>query len=174
MARSSCPLMFLLIGPALLAAADFQDMRIQPPFKTILASNTLLMDTPGCTLIEESEGNVVILSVAAVVLKDQSPRTRLDAERICQAKALAYAVGEREGIKVAHTEIVEDRTVVIFKDGVERAKSVSDYLEVTQTKIRGVIKGMPVVGKWRSADGKTFYLALGVIVDKDGVPVRSK
>ena len=33
---------------------------------------------------------------------------------------------------------------------------------------------MTVIGRWRSADGKVFYLALGVLCDSKGEPVERK
>ena len=49
---------------------------------------------------------------------------------------------------------------------------MSEYLQVTTAQVQGVAKDMPVVGRWRSRDGSVFYLALGVVVDKSGRPVR--
>jgi hypothetical protein len=39
---------------------------------------------------------------------------------------------------------------------------------VTKTKVEGIAKDMPVIGRWRSKDGEVFYLAIGSIVGKDG------
>ena len=36
----------------------------------------------------------------------------------------------------------------------------------------GRTKGLAVVGRWRSADGRVFYLAVGGRFDKSGEPIR--
>jgi hypothetical protein len=113
----------------------------------------------------------MIVSVASTVLKNDSASERLRAERVCRPKALASVVGERSGVQIAHTEEVRDKTIVVIVDGREKAKSVSELLEVTKSKVSGIAKDMPVVGRWKSKDGMIFYLAIGVICDKDGNPV---
>ena len=53
-------------------------------------------------------------------------------------------------------------------DGKEHGRNVSEFLEVTKTKVQGIAKDMPVVGRWKSKEGDVFYLAIGGIVDKKG------
>ena len=47
----------------------------------------------------------------------------------------------------------------------------ADLLKISRAKVEGITRDMPVIGRWRSADGDTFYLAIGVIIDRDGKPV---
>ena len=113
----------------------------------------------------------LIVSVASTVLKDDSSSERLRAERVCRPKALASVVAERTGVQIAHSEESKDKTIVVIIDGQEKAKSVSELLEVTRSKVSGIARDMPVVGRWKSKDEMIFYLAIGVICDKKGNPV---
>ena len=109
-----------------------------------------------------------MLAVASTVLKDSSAADRLRAEKVCRVKAFACLVQERKGVQVFHTEESRDKTVVVNLDGKEHGTSVSESLEVTKTKVEGIAKDMPVVGRWKSKEGDVFYLAIGGIVNKKG------
>lgn len=152
----------------------FRDTKIEAPFEQYLLAQPLLMEVTGAKIIKKKDGGTVVLAVASTVLKDNSPQERLRAERVCKVKALASVVAEKQGIQVAHTEKLEERTVVVIEDGQEKATSVSDLLQVTKTKVQGIARDMPVVGTWKSRDGDTFYLALGIVCDQRGVPVRQE
>ena len=78
---------------------------------------------------------------------------------------------QRKGVRVYHQEVHKDRGVVKLEDGQETGKSLSQLLQVTETRAEGIIKGMPPVGQWRSHDRRTYYVAFGTIVDRDGNPV---
>jgi hypothetical protein len=167
-----------LLLAGLLAGADedekFADVLIEKPFAAYLRANPLLMEVPGAKIIRLDDGKQVILAVASTVLDDDKPRTRLNAEKVCRVKALASVVAEKQGVQVAHLEKVEERTVIVLEDGKEKGKSVSEVLQITQSQVKGLAPGMSVVGRWKSKDGQTFYLALGVICDKKGNPIRAE
>lgn len=149
-------------------SVGFTDDRIEPPFKQYLRANPLLMEIGGAKIIRLREGRRMIVSVASTALKDDSASERLRAERVCRTKALASVVAERAGVQVAHSEESRDKTIVVIIDGREKARSVSELLEVTKAQVSGIARDMPVVGRWRSKDGMIFYLAIGAVCDKDG------
>jgi hypothetical protein len=130
------------------------------------------MEIGGAKIIRMRPECRLVVSVASTVLKDDSASERIRAERVCRPKALASVVAERTGVQIAHTEELKDKTIVVIIDGKEKAKSVSELLEVTRSKVSGIAKDMPVVGRWKSKDGTIFYLAIGVICDKEGNPVE--
>ena len=158
----------LILGAEPSAAETFSDVRIDKPFDSYLLANPLLMESTGAKVIKLSKKRSLVMAVASTVLKDNSPREKLRAEKVCRVKALAALVQEQKGVQVFHTEESMDRTVIVNVDGKEHGKSVSDFLEVTKTKVQGIAKDMPVVGRWKSKEGDVFYLAIGGIVDKNG------
>ncbi len=66
---------------------------------------------------------------------------------------------------------LNDKTVITLQDGKETGKSVSELLEIATSKVEGVAKDLPVAGRWKSSNGKVFYLALGVECDQEGEAV---
>ncbi|MCG3774766.1 MAG: hypothetical protein JW395_1591 [Nitrospira sp.] len=44
-------------------------------------------------------------------------------------------------------------------------------LSFTKAKEESTVRDMPVIGRWRSAEGDTFYLAIGAVIDRSGKPV---
>jgi hypothetical protein len=164
-----------LLLAGLLAGADderFADVLLDKPFAAYLRANPLLMEVPGAKIIRLEDGNQMIVAVAYTVLADDRAKTRLDAEKVCRVKALASVVAEKQGAQVAHVEKGEERTVIVLEDGKEKARSVSEVLQITQTQVEGLAPGLSVVGRWKSKDGQFFYLALGMICDKKGNTIR--
>jgi hypothetical protein len=63
---------------------------------------------------------------------------------------------------------------VVLDGGKESGKSVSELLQSTKTKVQGITKEMPVVGRWKSKEGDVFYLAIGIVCDSKGDPISGK
>lgn len=51
-------------------------------------------------------------------------------------------------------------------------RTAAEHLKLTREKVAGLAKGLPVVGRWRSADGKLFYLAVGGRFNARGEQIR--
>jgi hypothetical protein len=147
---------------------QFTDVVIDKRFKSYLQSNPLLMEVTGAKVIREKRGRLVLMSVASTVLKDESPSERLRAEKVCRVKAFAGMVAEKKGVQVCHVETLKEKTEVVIDNHIETGTSVSELIQVTQIKVEGITKDMPVIGRWRSKDGTVFYLAIGSFLDENG------
>lgn len=170
------PLACLLIALAPADAIDdkFRDVTLEKAYAPYLRGSVVLMEVAGAKVVRLKNGRRVVLGVGSVVLKDDSARARIDAEKVCKVKALAAVVGEREGVQVAHEEKVADKTVIVLDEKGEKATSVSEVMSIARTKTQGIVKGMSVVGKWLSKDGKVLYVALGSICDSKGEPIEDE
>ncbi len=167
-------LVLLQFSTSFCGAADkpqFADVVIDKQFQPYLLSNPLLMEFTGAKVVRDRQGRTILLSVASTVLKNDSPAERLRAEKVCKAKTFAGMVAEKHGVQVCHVETLNEKTVVVIDAGGETGKNVSELLQVTQTKIEGITKDMPVIGRWKSNSGDVFYVAVGVILDKNGEPL---
>lgn len=171
---TSALLLLLAVLPAADDDAKFRDVVLDKPYQPYLLGNPLLMEVAGAKIVRLENGHRVLLAVGSVVLKDDKPKTRLDAEKVCRIKALASIVAEKQGVQVAHVEKVEERTVIVIEDGKEKGKSVEEVMQITRTEVRGLAPGMSVVGRWKSRDGQILYVAMGMICDEKGRPVREK
>jgi hypothetical protein len=165
-------LLGLLAVAAELQTQRFSAVEIEKPFDLYLMANPLLMEVTGAKIIRRESGDQVLLAVASTTLKDNSSKERLRAEKVCRVKALASMLAEKQGVQVAHVEELKEKTFVVLDGEKESGKSVSELLQITKTKVQGITKGMPVVGRWKSKDGDVFYLAIGAICDKNGDPVQ--
>jgi hypothetical protein len=151
---------------------QFSDVVIEKHFKPYLLGNPLLMEVTGAKVIRQKNGQTILLSVSSTTLKDDSANERLRAEKVCRTKALAGIIAEKKGIQVFHVETLNEKTEVVVDEKGEHGTSVSELLQVTQTKVEGISKDMPVIGRWRSKDGMVFYLAIGRCVDENGESVE--
>src|SRR5262245_37663219 len=143
--------------------APFRAVEIDPRFEGYLRANPLLMQVRGAKVLRLDNGKLVVLAVASTVLKDDSAEERLRAEKVCKVKALASIVAEKQGVQVAHIEQVKEKSAVLTKHGKESGQAVTEILQVTTAKVQGIALDPPVVGRWHSADGKVFFLALGAV-----------
>jgi len=152
----------------------FTKVEITKPFDVYLRKNPLLMDLTGAILIEIGPERWVVIGIAKTILKDESPEEFLRAEKVCALKAKAAIIAERDGAQISYFKRVKDTIEIVKDENGEKTKSLSERTKITEERVKGMIKGMPVVGRWRSENGKLFYLAVGVVCDKKGEPVVEK
>lgn len=152
----------------------FSEIEIDDAFRQYLTANVLLMEVTGAKVIRLANGGSVVLAVASTAINDNTAKDRLRAERVCRVKALAAIVAEKKGIQVCHVETLNEKTQIVIDEKGETGSSVLELIQVTKTKVEGIAKDMPVVGRWKSKDGEVFYLALGVMLDKKGEPIESR
>jgi len=150
------------------ASKKFAEVEIDKPFDAYLLANSLLMEVTGAKVLRLENGHQIVLTGASTALENDSASERLRAEKVCRIKAFVNIVSQKEGVQVARVEQLKEKTVVTLQDGKETGKSVSELLQITTAKVEGVAKNLPVVGRWKSSDGKVFYLALGVECDRKG------
>lgn len=152
----------------------FKSLEIRPKFKKYLTSNPLLMEVTGAKVIKLPNGRTAIVSVASTAIKKGSTTDLLRAEKVCKIKALANVVAEQKGIQVVQIVEAKDEIRAVIDDSGEKVTSVETFLNLTKTKVEGIAKDMPVVGRWYSADGDVFYLAIGTIFDENGAAILSE
>lgn len=153
-------------------APRFRDERIDPAYAPYLRAAPLVMELGGAAVADAGNGERVVLGVAKTVLGTGDAEDLVRAERVCLLKAKAAVVADREGTTVTYLKTVADKVVVVSDAAGERVASSSGRVTLTREQAAGVAKGLSVVGRWRSADGRAFYLAVGGRFDAAGRPVR--
>ena len=148
------------------STVEFQDER----FKSYLLANKSMMSN-GAKIIKLQNGTYAIISVASVVLDDQLPTTLLEAETVTRIKALREIVGFTKGVQISSVQKNQDQLEIKNEGKGTEAKSLSAYLEITESKVQGITKGMAKVAQWQSKDRKVFYMAMGSFCDKSGNPI---
>jgi hypothetical protein len=146
----------------------FSEVSVSENFKPYLFSNPLLMETAGAKIIRLSNGQSLIISVEFVELGDNFKASILEAKKKCEIKARANILGQTKGYKIYRTETLEEKTEIRLDNSIEQGKSLSTYTNIIKSETSGIIKGMEVIGTWKSKDKLLFYLAIGCCFDKDG------
>ena len=146
----------------------FSEVSVSENFKPYLFSNPLLMETAGAKIIRLSNGQSLIISVEFVELGDNFKASILEAKNKCEIKARANILGQTKGYKIYRTETLEEKTEIRLDNSIEQGKSLSTYTNIIKSETSGIIKGMEVIGTWKSKDKLLFYLAIGCCFDKDG------
>ena len=143
------------------------DLVLQSDHAPLLKANPLLMEIPGAKVIKTETG-FVLIGVGSAVIKGNSSKERIAAEKIATIKARAALVGERDGILVFQKTIANEKTTITQIGNKETGKSVSTILQINEETISGAIKGSEVIGRWRSDDREVVFVAVLVQIDKSG------
>jgi hypothetical protein len=143
------------------------DLVLQPDHAPLLKANPLLMEIPGAKVIKTETG-FVLIGVGSAVIKGNSSKERIAAEKIATIKARAALVGERDGILVFQKTTANEKTTITQIGNKETGKSVSTILQINEETISGAIKGSEVIGRWRSDDREVVFVAVLVQIDKSG------
>ena len=138
---------------------EFKNIRIDEEYSKLLRSNPLLMETAGAKVIQTEKG-FILVGVGSTVLKDKSATEKLRAEKVAAIKARAALVGEQKGIQVFEKKTNVEEDTVLNEKGEEKGTSVSQYTQINEETISGAVKGTDIIGRWLSADGDIFYMAV--------------
>jgi len=154
------------------ALKKFARAELTPPFDEYLTANPLLMEVGGAIVVELGANRRALVGISKTILNSDTSEEILRAETVCKLKARAALIAERDGSEITYLKQVKDRIEIVKEGDAEKATSVSELTRIGTEKIKGIARGANVVGRWRSADGKIFYLAVGVHLDAKGEPVR--
>ncbi len=69
-------------------------------------------------------------------------------------------IGQRNGARITYLKRVRDHIEISNDDNGEHLKSMAERTLLTEERIHGIAKNMPVVGRWRSKNGKLYYMAV--------------
>lgn len=130
---------------------QFLDIKINSPFKSVIIQNSLLMETGGVIIAERPGKPTLFIGISKTDLKKAGDR----GDTVGKSKADALIIGEINGVNVVYTKEVNNSYESITD------KTIENRVKTYQEKIKGTIKGFPVVGKWKSSDGRYLYIAIG-------------
>ena len=151
---------------------EVSDFRADPRFEKYLRANPLLLDVSGLKVIQLRNGNRVVLAVAATELADDSAAERIRAEKVCRLRAMTTTLRATESVQVAQAETLKGGGLKLKLASTQPVKSLGEVLELTTAKVEGLVREMPPVARWKSGDGKRFFLATGQVVDRMGEVVN--
>ena len=143
---------------------EFVDIKVDSPFKEYLLKKPVLMEFAGAILIRSKDGQKYILGVASTDLRGKT----LDiATRILRVKADRSVLELTNGVKMVVEETINTKTTLTLIDGKESGSVIEEYKSVITSEVRGKIRSLPVVGSWYSADKERYFLAVGIVVEKE-------
>lgn len=146
------------------AVDAFSGVAIDPPFGDVLEKNLLLMEIGGAVIIVNPDGSRLAVAVGQVAYDGNAPaQQRLNKNRVARQKALRELVARTSPIRIVHREQFEEKSRIETVDGGrQRGEAIEEYLSVTASEFEAVVKDLPVVGRWYSANGDILYIAIGV------------
>ncbi len=149
------------VAEVLLEKLPFKDVTLEAPFDVFIRKNVLLMELGGAIVVDRSPKATLLIGIARVALKDGTPEDVHRAERVATIKARVAVLGELEGMKVSYTKVVSEKVVIETTPDGEKAVSTQNRLKVLKEEVEGWVKAYPVVGRWKSEDGRLLYIAVG-------------
>src|SRR5262245_2994950 len=154
---------------ALLAAGSpsIRDAAIEKEFQPVLIQLPVIMDSGGAAVVDTSSGRYFV-AVGMTEVRDDSSQDKLRQLRVSKVQAQKAAIAFTEETKVVAEEKLIERTTVVNKDGKKSAEVLKTLDETTATAVKGMLKSLPQVGTWKSADGKLFFCAVGKRLADEG------
>jgi hypothetical protein len=59
---------------------------------------------------------------------------------------------------------LEERSHIVIDEKGESGTNISELLQMTRTKVEGVARDLPVIGRWKSKAGDVSHMATGAIL----------
>lgn len=149
----------------------FQNFKIDPLFQKLFLDNPFCFEITGVKIVKLKNGNTILISIGSAVLKNNTLNAKSEAEKIANIRALANFASSIHGMQVSRIGKLNEKNQIIIENDKEVNKSISEHLEITDTKGNGLVKNMQVIGTWYSNDDSIFYLAIGKSINKNGLHV---
>ena len=149
----------------------FQNFKIGPLFQKLFLDNPFWFEQTGVKIVKLKNGNPILILIGSAVLKNNTLNAKSEAEKIANIRALANFSSSIHGVQVSRIEKLNEKNQIVVENDKEVSKNISEHLEITETKVNGLVKNMQVIGTWCSNDGSIFYLAIGKSINKDGLHV---
>lgn len=148
-------------------SGQFSNVQIEEPFHRYIMGDVLLMESVNPVKeVELADGRRIVIAVGSVVRDGDSPRGRLDAERIAYVKAHAALVARYNPTSLSQTEDLRERAAITVNNGREQGEATTEIRRTIRTRVEGTVRDLPVIGRWTSRDGSTLYVAVGAIGDR--------
>lgn len=157
---SLCLISVLLLFPVegrTQAEKLFKQVEIEAPFRDLLVRYPVFMDQGGARLFEGDDGRLVLIGIGKVFPEDHRAEAMSQVRRKGEIRARAAILELGESIEISTVRRQREGSLI----------SLSSFFQVTETRVEGMIRQLPVVGSWWSRNHSTFYVAVGKMVDPD-------
>jgi hypothetical protein len=155
---------FVWLVTCCVAPADdgpvIREALLTPGFDGILRADPTLLQSGGANLIE-TDGTQYFVAVGFASVLGDSPAERLRQLQVARIRALKVASDFIGTTIVTSEQKFSDTTTVTNINGVKSSGTQKLLEETTVAKIKALIKAPPVVGTWKSGDGKLYFYAIG-------------
>jgi hypothetical protein len=138
----------------------FKDLVINEEFRSFLSAMPVEMEAGGARLFRE-KGSLWLVSIGSTAVKPSSARELLRRDAVARAKAQANAVETLNGTQVESQNRLSTKVKITMINGAESAVSEEVLDETVLTVAKGLLQGMPVVGKWMDKTGQLYFIAIG-------------
>jgi len=140
---------------------ELSNLEIDAEYRAFLSAMPLEMESGGAKIFKLQDGSIWMVSIGNTIVKPVSSSEMLRRLTVAKAKAQANAVAEINGTEVKATTIMTSSQEIRTVNGVEAGTSQETLDETIVMAAKGVIKEMPVVGRWMNSDESIFFTAIG-------------
>lgn len=166
-----CPLIFifLLLLPisttahANYTSLPFRSIAIEAQFYDALIQHPEFMKESGAKVFAMNDTSKVLIGIGKAFPEDSESETVQKARRKAEIRARATILSLVGDIEIATCKGLKAETNPAREAG--KMISLSSFFQVTETRVEGEVKQLPVVGTWWSTDYSTLYVAVGKIVE---------
>jgi len=134
----------------------FQRKNIEEPYMDVLEREPEFMQEGGAEAFELRDGRTLVVGIGKGFYESTGGADELMAKRTAEINARAALLEKLKGI-----EVKTERGTIETRD-------ISGFFQSNETTVEGVVKGMPIVGSWWSDDLGVIYVAVGIVLNRNG------
>ncbi len=137
-----------------------REANFEPGFEAILRAEPILVNEGGAKLVERG-GVRYFFAVGVTAVGEETASERLRQIRVGRINALRAAAEFMNPVEVRTETTLKETTSIRNINGIKTAENRKTFDDITRTKLEAILRAPPVVGSWKSNDGKLFFYAIG-------------
>lgn len=147
-------IIFLLLEPCRAQdGTNFREVEIEAPFHNLLLNHPEFMEEGGARVFIGEDGTKYLIGISKVISEDNNEESIQQAIRIGEILSRTAILEFKEGIEISNYRKL--------KECADNKISLSSFFQVTEARVEGIVKNLPIIGSWWSPNRNTLYVAVG-------------
>lgn len=139
---------------------SIREPHFEPGFEAVLRAEPVLVNEGGAKLVERG-GVRYFFAVGVTAVGEETSSERLRQIRVGRINALRAAAEFMNPVEVRTETTLKETTIVRNSNGIKTAENRKTFDDTTRTKLEAILRAPPLLGSWKSPDGKLFFYAIG-------------
>ena len=138
-------------------------MEMETPFHSLLLDYPDFMQEGGARLLETDDGKLALIGIGKVFPEERLPQNMTRLRRIGEIRARTTILELGGDIEISTSRGLKEESLQARQS--REKVFLSSFFQVTETRVEGVIRQLPVIGTWFFPNQNIFCVAVGKMID---------